>query len=534
MRHSKIRALSAAIAIPAALAAASPGQASQKPITLTVSKPGYTVVALASNGRAASARARGVVKLKAPAQSVTLHLIDARGTYAGPLVVGGRGTRVFLGVKPGAKLGVIVVRKGYASLARPLKRQWMDASRNAAAKAGVPLGARVFGRVKAKASGSAGDGIDQDRDGIPGAYDVDDDGDLILDNFERRGGFLSDFGYRPFQVPPPPPPQNAPPQQNAPSLQQKVHLFSNLKMDLQGSLNANAASVTDEQVNQLVTESATLAIGIPGGDMIELDCGGLSYCSKGGTGRALSGGPSVSAPRFPDDFDSDNDGFGTLTRGTTGDFQLFTGAGTDAIGSGNTFIYRVTSGGVETQVPAILNYIFSTTPALQSYSTGAGSGTIAYPVSSGSPGTMNNPIQVPSGDGKLTMTYWRPQRKAIAGSGEGDSWVDIGKLRYTADIPNGPQGSGPGAGPSPGPGNCKPASYSTTDTNLSVAGDGVVDAASDRPSDPANTLTFTVDLDACLAAFGLAWGSGQSLKVDIQARSEFGDNAAQAVFFKRS
>lgn len=63
MSHSRIRALSAAIAIPAALAAAGPGQAAQNPITLKLSKPGYTVVALAPNGRAASDRARGVVRL---------------------------------------------------------------------------------------------------------------------------------------------------------------------------------------------------------------------------------------------------------------------------------------------------------------------------------------------------------------------------------------------------------------------------------------------------------------------------------------
>ena len=119
MSHSRIRALSAAIAIPAALAAAGPGQAAQNPITLKLSKPGYTVVALAPNGRAASARARGVVKLKAPARSVTLHLIGAGGTYAGPVVVGKRGAKVLLGVKAGAKLGLVVVRKGYASPARP-------------------------------------------------------------------------------------------------------------------------------------------------------------------------------------------------------------------------------------------------------------------------------------------------------------------------------------------------------------------------------------------------------------------------------
>ena len=121
------------------------------------------------------------------------------------------------------------------------------------------------------------------------------------------------------------------------------------------------------------------------------------------------------------------------------------------IGSGNAFIYRVSSGAVETQIPATLNYVFSTTPALQTYSTGSGSGTISYPVSPGTPGTRNNPIGVPSGNGKVAMTYWRPQRKAIAGSGEGSSWVDIGKLRYTADVPNGPMTTTPGRHPEPRP-----------------------------------------------------------------------------------
>ena len=200
---------------------ASPGLAAPKPITLKLSKPGYTVVALAPNGRAASARGRGIVKLKAPARSVTLHLVGARGTYAGPVVVGKRGAKALVGVKAGARLGLVVVRKGYASPARPLKRQWADASKSATAKAGVPLGARVFGRVRAKASGATGDGVDQDRDGIPGAYDVDDDGDLILDNFERRVGPLGLFGYGSFEGPAP---------------QQKTHPFSNLKKELEGSL----------------------------------------------------------------------------------------------------------------------------------------------------------------------------------------------------------------------------------------------------------------------------------------------------------
>ena len=59
----------------------------------------------------------------------------------------------------------------------------------------------------------------------------------------------------------------------------------------------------------------------------ELDCGGLGYCSTGGSGKALE-----RSRAFPDDFDSDTDGFGLLGVGPTGDFQLLTGAKASEIG----------------------------------------------------------------------------------------------------------------------------------------------------------------------------------------------------------
>jgi hypothetical protein len=236
---------------------------------------------------------------------------------------------------------------------------------------------------------------------------------------------------------------------------------------------------------------------------------------------------------FPAAFDTDGDGFGTLTAGPTGDFQLRTGAKAPEIGSGDAFVERITTGGSETQLPGVLNYAFSTTPALTSWSEGGRSGTISYPVAPGTPGTPGSPIGVSgSGDVIVTMTFWRPQRKAIPGSAEGSGWVDIGRLKYTADVPNGP--SDPGGGdPGRGPGNCPGSTYSTSDPNLTVTGDGVLDSASDRPSDPANALTFSINLTQCLASAGKTWGSGQALSVDVQARSEFGDNAAQMLRFRR-
>jgi len=504
------------------LATAVPASAKPKAITGKLSKPGYTVVALAASGKARAAAKGRTFKVVPPAKKVTLHLRDADGVYAGPVVVGTKGKRkAVLGVKAGAKLGKVRVLKGYAKPKRALAKKFVDRSATAKATRGVPIGAGVFGRVRAKGDAAAGQGRDQDRDGLPGAFDVDDDGDLVLDNFERAGA----RGVRAAAEPAPVPPGSAPPPGGPPAPSDRLSIFSNLKLNLQESLNANAGGVSDAQIDAAMAQAQTLAIQVATGDQVELDCGGLTYCSSGGTGVALEGNRA-----FPDDFDADGDGYGLLAKGPTGDFQLKTGAKSAQIGSGDAFVERITSGGAETQVPGVLNYVFSTTPALMSWSAGGASGTVTYPVAPGAPGTQNAPIVIPgTGDAIVTMTFWRPQREAIPGSGEGAGWVDIGRLKYTADVPNGP--GGPGSPPGPGPGNCPASTYSTSDPSLGVSGDGVVDSDADRPADPANTLTFSVNLTQCLGALG--WAPGQTLQVDIQARSEFGDNAAQKIVFQR-
>lgn len=508
---------------------AAPAQAAQKPITGKLSKPGYTVVALATNGKAKAVRAKGrTFKLVPPAATVTLQLRNGRGIYAGPVVTGRKNaTTAIVGVKAGAKLGTVTVLSGYAK-PRTISARFVDRRLTARAKRGAPIGARVFGRVRTASTSAAGAGRDQDRDGIPGAFDVDDDGDLVLDNFERTARNPRAVAA---QDPPPAPgsPQPAPAPGPPPgAATSDFRIFSNLKLDLEQSLNANAAAVSDSQIDAAMSTVQTLAIQVAPGEQVELDCGGLVYCSLGGTGTSLEGNKP-----FPAAFDGDGDGFGLLSVGPSGDFQLRTGAKAAQIGSGNAFVEHITKGGVETQLPGVLNYAFSTTPALTSWNAGGVTGSITYPVAPGAPGTMGNPIAIGgSGDAIVSMTFWRPQRKPIPGSGEGSDWVDIGRLKYTADVPNAPRGGF--GGPGQGPGNCPAASYTATSPSLSVGADGVIDGASDAPSTPANTLTFSVNLTQCLAKAGLVWTAGQVLQVDIQARSEFGDNAAQKINFVRS
>jgi hypothetical protein len=530
----------AALAVAGALAA--PGIAVAKPhaISLKLSKAGYTVVALDNAGHAVKAAGRNV-KLTPTASRVTLHLVDARGNYAGPIVVAGKGAKVVVGLRGAGRLGAVKVKRGYGLARAP--RRALDRSRTARARAGVPVGAVVLGRVAGRSKGAAGTGLDVDRDGVPGAFDVDDDGDLLLDNVDRasrRGARQVPTGPPNPNLPvgpptlgqppvgaPTPGPAGAPGAPGAPGAAAGFTLFSNLKLDIGLSVNANAGAVTDGQIDEALARWATLAISVPAGDEVELDCLGLAYCAAGGTGTTL-----VGTKPFPGDFDADGDGFGTITRGTTGDFQLHPGATSAEIGSGDSYIQRVTSGGVETTAAGTLNYVFSTTPALTTFTTAAGSGTISYPVAAGGLGTDQNPIPVPAGS-PINLAFWRPQRKAIAGSGEGSGFVDIGHLTYSADIPNGPSPAGrPGGGPGPG-GNCQ-GQYASTDADATVTSDGVLDKADDRAAAPANTLSFTVDVDACLAANAVTWAAGDKLGIDIQARAAQGDNAAQKIWFRRA
>ena len=156
MRALRLFAATVAVASTALAVGAAPSVAKQARVTGKLSKPGYTLIALAGNGKATSVRAKGSFTLVLPAGKVTLHLRAKSGVYAGPIVVGGSGRKAILGVKGGARLGVVAVKRGYARPKRALPARFVNRSVTAKARKGVPVGAAVFGRVKAKAGGGFG------------------------------------------------------------------------------------------------------------------------------------------------------------------------------------------------------------------------------------------------------------------------------------------------------------------------------------------------------------------------------------------
>jgi hypothetical protein len=473
-----VRSLTIVTALACTLFAAAPATAKRAPITGTLAKPGHTLVAVGYDGKTISTKARRF-RLRVSGK-VTLHLRSPRGKYAGPVVVGARKGRAVLGVKAGAKLGKVSVKRGYAVSAKPLAKRFADRSRTTSLRRGVPLGnGRNFGLVRSRAKGPTGAGGDRDRDGVPNVLDIDSDGDRVLNPLERGGATASVA-----QVPPPPQPAPGPVSGTG------FDNFSQLFLELPQTVNANASGITDKQIDAAVRDHLSVVLlQVP--QDTELDCGGLSYCSERGTGRVEANPPmpGVLGAPFPGMFDTDGDGLGTMPLNATGEFRLVPGAPATKIGSGDTMIERTSDG---RELPGSLAFVFTTVPAVSTWRDGAGNtGAFNYPTPPSAPGTGGNPALLgpnAGGDYVLTLTVWRPQRRAIESAGDAEGYIDIGRLEYEVNVPNVPRSPSAQPGSGQGP-QCPPASLSTSDPGLTVktiaGGFGrVADSAPDRPRRP--------------------------------------------------
>ena len=520
----------------ALLVVSAPALAKPKPITGALDEPGYTVIAVAANGAAKAVLAGdGRFTLRPPAERTTLHLRTPGGKYGGPIVVGRDGKRAIVGVMAGARLGKIdvVADRGYARVTESQRRRELDSARTARAKKGIPIGARVFGRVRSSSRGASGPGRDPDLDGLPGALDIDDNGNLTIDNIDRLGAVRSSqsgIGEFNFEL--------------------------GLHADLPETLNANAAGVTREQIDALLSTNGQLVLGPSPGDTVELDCGGsrnasplppwlggLAYCTLGGTARVVQFGccpPRDTWPRFPDDFDPDGDGFGSLDGPGAMRGALSHGATSAQIGTGDVLIAQIVRDGARTDVAAALQYVAVTVPALVSYDDGRGnSATVSYPAPPMAPGTRENPFPVRArGNGEVVVTFrfWRPQRARLStdpapGADDSAEWTDIGGLRYNAQIGDGGQ-------------DCRPSFASESDKSLEIdpgpdpeseEEGGIRDLATDRPANPQRTFAYTMNLTRCLGVEGSTekWNVGDSKMATFGGGDGSGGAGNQNVFFRR-
>ena len=565
----------------------------KKLITGTLSKPGYTVIALAADGEAKTARAAadGSFSLAPPAGTATLHLRAPDGTYAGPMIVAGRwnlvkvakkelrraekklkkaknraskaggkkairrakrkvkearsnlktarkrasGKQVVLGVEAGAQLGIVNVEvaKGYAKakLKQRQWKKWVFEKSKARAKNGVPIGAGNFGVVHSKKTKGGAPG-DLDLDGVANQLDVDANGNKVLDDTER-------------------------PSSSARASEVGGVFPGGSKIDVRSALdeydkaaNANGGS-TDERIADAQAHWGRFNIywiGIDPGSG-ELDCGGLTYCSRGGTGRWIDDpdvkGPEPAAyPPFPECCDLDDDGFGSLidVKGESESQSSFCGSGcgtglyhgatADEIGTGDVLVLRSTVNGVEVQSATTMGFAFSTPPVYAGYDDGQGNSrgfSYATVPCAASPCTV--PVRArPDGDVIVDLSIWRPQRSRLESDPGQGKWIDMGNLTYLADLgllrdePDGPtldhggcpQGSLSEGDPSLAPPTPAAPLWPGNEDHYEGWG-GFRDSSSDQPQDPANTLTFTLNLSQCVASRGLDLEPGDGAMVVISA-----------------
>lgn len=545
---------------------------------LLVSKSGRTLAS--AKIAAGSANATKLIQLKtlgknkvSSIEGATVQIVSTNGgDYYGPVVLGwkklpgnkpiGQATTVYTKLKSSTaltlNLGTITVtnsagttKQGYGK--PTVSSSLADTSANAAVRAlrGKPKGvgnygkssiasqeigafARDFGPMvddcgappapPCEPGGGSTDpdntlGGDKDDDGLPNAFDVNDDGDAKVDSADSTT----------------PTPQadieNAITGADCSAIEFRI--FTNFKSTstrFTGTLNAygiDSFEATRARSAAAITRSMTMVfskiesvcgvpvvkteikgIGVPyvPSEYTELEnsCNTGDYQFAIGSGKVCPGDPS-------NEFDLNPGGY---------DFEA-----EDTLPSGqDTFQIRLTTddGGVY-EVTSSAGFVFVTHPMVVAYGTTAEGRTDVDYTNVGSTGPegiglASEPIISVAEGETLYIELYRPQRLAI--DGETGTFYDLGGFRYTPDIPNYrfPEVTGPSLG------KCD---AQTTFDDVGGGDSMTTDRPIDTEAKP--TITLEWDLSACLDARGFDWVPGP-YDFDIQVEPAGpGGNSAQKV-----
>jgi hypothetical protein len=469
----------------------------------------YVLIGLSpsGNGITQTLSANGRFKLTfhgRAGRGASLQLIRPNSRYFGPVVLTRRYKRhhhakAYTNLSgKSVSLGKIRLKRGYAQVGGKVNKTAVDNTLvTKTNKKGAPLGAGRLGLVRTKHRKSASrlarssaetsqvdsptTGVDTDADGIPNAYDIDSNGNLILNGIDPNGN-----------------PSDG--------------VFAGLYASLDQSLNVHIGDVTSAEIDTLVMNNLNVAFFFdvaPGASSItsaDVQCFTLSYCAPG-TGTAIIVPVSESPPGFGNipwvTYDPNGNGLPDLEEITTHDgYTAFSAnieprATTAQIVPGDAYNVLFNTPTGTTTVPRSLPAYPVTTLAISNYDTGSGPQTINYPAASDAPGTNSNPITMDSD--KITLTFFRPQRLAIAGAETGD-YIDMGGLRYGGEVlGNHEVGcaadySNPSATFSP----TQPSANNNYNEFFPLT-----DNAGDSAPDAAGTLSFTFNLGDCLRQNGV-------------------------------
>ncbi len=338
-------------------------------------------------------------------------------------------------------------------------------------------------------------GGDADDDGIPNAFDVNDDGDAVLDQADLNS---------------PTPNAGANCQVGA-----SFNIFTNFKntaTNMSGNINAygkDDSTATDPKIATALTNTMSIVMQPI-----------ASVCGSNVTKSEFKGvGTLPYAPVDYVDITGKSGGTGDY-QWTVGNGQIsgspvtglapFTFTGSNQISGQDVLMQRVTTAdGNVYEFAGTMGFVFVTHPLPLRYSTDNGSSWSNFTFSGGSAsyGTAQK-IGLAIGT-KLTVEFAVPQRLAF--DGEGGTYWDLGNMTYSPDAPNAFGGGN-------GPGKCD--SQSGTDSTADSA-----------VTSTARTFQLAFTLGTCFTEKGRSWGtSGQELQggVDIQVLPVAGGgNSAQ-------
>ena len=492
MRHviRKTMALAVFAAMCGALVVAMPAQAKTlKAITARV-PAAYRLVAMSKTGElTVGTVTKGVTTVVPSSSTVTLHLVSRNGAYAGPIVVGtkkvGKQTRAILGVKAGASLGRVTYRRAGYGIAKVSASSIVPKTFANASAAGAPYGAGSLGfistvakktvatfAVRAVAVDDGLVGSDPDKDGIPNAVDVDDNGDGSLDVVDEKtmAANAGKSGPRPY-------------------------IFSDFFVDLVDIIRVSDAA-TASATKEIVKQKLKFVFGSSKENgaiqNVRIDCLGIAWCSSA-TVFAAPGAPTVNWSAV----DKDGDGrfFDLDTRvvgmNTNFDSSIKPNVYPVEVQPGQMFNFELKyAAGKQVIIPSALTTFFVTAPAPSRI----GATTITYPVPAGT-GTFTNPIATGSGT-NLRIETSRPMRPVMPSESEAAGMKEMGNLKYWITLSP--------TGASMPPTSCAADSYSSMSSNLTLIPNGpqpmMKDTSADSSPSQPSMVAFSVDLAKCNVA----------------------------------
>lgn len=406
-------------------------------------------------------------------------------------------------------------------------------------------------KTPTKLAAVSGAAIDSDGDALLDLFDTDDDGDGIID--------IADSSIDTGSI------QEVDTGVETPFTTLYLSMNDTINWHINGALDPNDIEAVIGGENKFAiayffgfAPDDAIGASVTSGEAICPDA--LEYCrpASAGASTAVYSGFSEGDPSLQGQLWSAlNFGLEDLPvfggGGSTWGAAIQPRVGTDKFRAGDTYRvdFKNAEGSVVVRKALTLPPYFVTVPALRAYNTtsnDAGDDVLVDYTNPNGPGTSSsNPIVIPNAGafaGKLRFNVWRLQRAAVAGLETGE-YRDFGHLNYGVIISN-----------NSGEFTCGElySNISSTLTELPSVGQGggyssntgallwpLVDSADDYEPSAAtdsttvgnNTISFTVNLEACLARNSLSAGVHSLILTAAGADTGRGANrGAQTIHFQ--